>query len=226
MSTGLTAPTLTNAYVRAVWGEMTPNVRPTLILRSEALDAAVGARVTLACETFQHTGSFKYRAAYNLLRSVPNELIVTASSGNFGQAAALAARQLGKACTVVMPATSSKVKVDAVRAQHAEVDLVDTAVVSRMARVGQLMEANPGAFYAPAYDDTRVVAGNSTLGREILDGQRDLDLVVAPVGGGGLISGIVTSRDVLGASVSIVGAEPLLGNDAARSFHAGSLMAN
>src|SRR3990167_3468985 len=177
MSTGLTAPTLTNAYVRAVWGEMPPSVRPTLILRSEALDAAVGARVTLACETFQHTGSFKYRAAYNLLRSVPNELIVTASSGNFGQAAALAARQLGKACTVVMPATSSKVKIDAVRAQHAEVDLVDTAVVSRMARVGQLMEANPGAFYAPAYDDTRVVAGNSTLGREILDGQRDLDLV-------------------------------------------------
>ncbi|MBI4213636.1 MAG: pyridoxal-phosphate dependent enzyme [Chloroflexi bacterium] len=217
---------LTPDYVRSVWQTMAEHVRPTVLVGSDALDAEVGVEVTLACEMFQHGGSFKYRAAYNLLSSVPHELIVTASSGNFGQAAALAAGQLGKACSVVMPNTSSRVKIDAVRRQGAIVELVDTATTSRMERVQELMEAHPAAFYASAFDDTRVVAGNSTLGREIVDGVPELDVIVAPVGGGGLISGIVTARDVLRSSVAVLGAEPALGNDAARSLQSGSLVAN
>jgi threonine dehydratase len=88
------------------------------------------------------------------------------------------------------------------------------------------MAKKPGSFYAPAYDDTRVVAGNSTLGREILQSAADLDAIVVPVGGGGLISGIITARDVLGSSVAIYGAEPELANDAALSFRSGMLTAN
>src|SRR2546428_4957805 len=160
-------PELTSEYLHAVWEFMAPLLVPTALVRSDALDEAVGAQVTLACETFQRTGSFKFRAAYNLLRSVPNQEIVSASSGNFGQAVALAARLLGKRCTVVMPETSSRVKIAAVRSHGAAVELVDTARVSRMERVRQLMDDLTGSFYAPAYDDTRVVAGNSTLGREI-----------------------------------------------------------
>jgi threonine dehydratase len=219
-------PELTPPYVHSVWEFLTPHVVPTVLVHAAALDDVAGATVTLACETFQRTGSFKFRAAYNLLSSVPETEIVSASSGNFGQAVALAARMLGKGCTVVMPDTSSRVKVEAVRRNSGIVELVDTRAISRMGRVRQLLAEKPGSFYAPAYDDTRVVAGNSTLGREILEACSDLDAVVVPVGGGGLISGIITARDTLGSSIPIYGAEPVLANDAARSFRAGTLIAN
>src|SRR5262245_43040233 len=149
-------PELTPAYLQSVWEFMTPLLVPTTLVRSAALDEVMGMQVTLACETFQRTGSFKFRAAYNLLRSVSSQEIVSASSGNFGQAVALAARLLGRRCTVVMPDTSSRVKIAAVRGHGAQVELVDTAKVSRMERVRQLMDDLPGSFYAPAYDDTRV----------------------------------------------------------------------
>jgi threonine dehydratase len=219
-------PELTADYVRSVWEWLTPYLVPTTLVHAEALDDALGAHVVLACETFQYTGSFKFRAAYNLLRSVPHEHIVSASSGNFGQAVARAVRLLGRRCVVVMPDNSAQVKVDAVRRYGAAVDLVDTTRVSRMERVRQLLAEDPTAFYAPAFDDTRVVAGNSTLGREIFAARPDLEVVLAPVGGGGLISGIITARDVEGRPTSILGAEPALGNDAARSLRAGRLLAN
>jgi threonine dehydratase len=218
--------TLTAEEVRAVWSELTPHLVPTALVHTDALDAAAGARVILVCETFQHTGSFKYRAAYNLLHGVPNQRVVTASSGNFGQALALAARQLGKDAIVVMPDTSSRVKVDAVRRHGAAVDLVDTKQVSRAARVRQLLDQDPTRFYAPAFDDERVVAGNSTLGREVFSSGIEIDDIVVPVGGGGLISGVITARDLLAPGVRITGAEPALGNDAARSLRAGELLAN
>jgi threonine dehydratase len=212
--------------LRAAWALLAERARPTTFVRSEALAEMLGTSVTLACETFQLTGSFKFRGAYNLLSSVPNRRIVSASSGNFGQAVALATRMLGKECTVVMPDTSSKVKIEAVRRNGASVDLVDTKQVPRMERVRQLLAEKDDAFYAPAFDEVRVVAGNSSLGREIFESGLDLDAVIVPVGGGGLISGIITARDSLGSRVPIFGAEPALGNDAARSFHSGKLIAN
>ena len=217
---------LTPDYVRSVWQDLSTVLVPTSLVHSAALDEVIGARVLLACETFQHTGSFKFRAAYNLLRSVPNTRVVTASSGNFGQALALAARQLRKEAIVVMPATSARVKIDAVRRQGATVELVDTTRITRAARVAELLAEDATRFYAPAFDDLRVVAGNSSLGREILEGVSDLQDVVVPVGGGGLISGVITARRVLQSSVAIVGAEPALGNDAARSLQSGELIAN
>src|SRR5262245_301124 len=114
-----TAPVLTREYLHSVWEFMTPLLLPTSLLHTDALDAALGAHVTLASETVQRTGSFKFRAAYNLLRSVPNEEIVSASSGNFGQGVALAAKLLKRRCTVVMPDTSSRVKIAAVRSHGA-----------------------------------------------------------------------------------------------------------
>src|SRR5207237_10474129 len=136
-------------YVRAVWGTLSAYVMPTLLVHSEALDGAIGTHVTLACETFQRTGSFKFRGAYNLLRSVPNERIVSASSGNFGQAAALASAMLGRRCTVVMPSTSARVKIEAVQRSGASVDIIDTTKVRRLDRVQQLLDEQPGACYAP-----------------------------------------------------------------------------
>lgn len=220
------SPELTPQYVRSVWAALAPYLVPTLLVHSPALDEVVGAHVTLACETLQHTGSFKFRGAYNLLRSVSAERIVSASSGNFGQAVALAAQMLGKDCLVVMPDSSSRVKIEAVRRNGAAVELIDTGRISRIQRVRQLLQEDPRRFYAPPFDDTRVVAGNSTLGREIFLAVMDLDALLVPVGGGGLISGIATARDILGRSPPIFGAEPAIANDAARSLRSGILVAN
>jgi threonine dehydratase len=220
-----TAPELTSDYINSVWETLPRHVRATLLLPAPALSARLGCELTIASETFQHTGSFKFRAAYNLLASVPQQRVVAASSGNFGQAVAYASKLLGKTCTVVMPATSARVKIAAVQGHGGIADLIDTKQVSRAERVEQLLAEQEGAFQAHAYDDYRVVAGNSTLGREIFSAA-DFDVLVVPVGGGGLCSGLIVARDHLHADTEIIGAEPQLANDAARSLRAGRLIAN
>jgi threonine dehydratase len=223
---------LTEEYVRSVWAEMADQVKPTTFHGTFLLDRALGADVTLASETLQITGSFKFRAAFNLIRSVPNDEVVTWSSGNFGQAAAYDCMLLGKKCTVIMPDNASKTKQSAIRAYGAAVELVDVHKVSRAERAVQMMQEKPDAFFAPPYDHYKVVAGNSTLGREIFETlylnkpeDERIEKVICPIGGGGLISGIIVARDILAPEIEIIGAEPLLGNDAAQSLREGRLVA-
>jgi len=220
-----TAPELTGAYISSVWETLPRYLRPVLLLSSPVLSAQLGCDLLIATETFQHTGSFKFRAAYNLLSSIPQRSVVAASSGNFGQAVAYASKLLGKTSTVVMPQTSAQVKVAAVRSYGGIADLIDVHQVSRADRVKQLLEQQPEAFQAQAYDDYRVVAGNSTLGKDILT-VANVDVILVPVGGGGLSSGVVVARDHLSAKTEIIGAEPLPGNDAARSLRTGQLVHN
>ncbi len=225
MHTHTTSPDLTPSYIEHVWETLPRHIRPTFLLHNEALSALCSCDVTLASETFQYTGSFKFRAAYNLLSSVPQTQVVAASSGNFGQAVAYASKLLGKTCTIVMPSTSAQVKIVAVRSYGGNVDLINVREVSRAARAAQLIQNNSDAFLAQAFDDYRVVAGNSTLGKEVLHGS-DFDVLVVPIGGGGLSSGLVIARDYMKSRVEIIGAEPLPGNDAARSLQSGSLVSN
>jgi threonine dehydratase len=199
-------------------------IRPTTFIESSKLRDHLGLDITIAAETFQHTGSFKFRAAYNLALNVPSDEIITASSGNFGQALGYACKLLGKQCTVVMPATSAQVKIDAVRGFGATVDLIDTKTVSRSERVMQLAQEMSDPYVASAYDDQLVIDGNATLGAEIA--ARNFDSVIVPVGGGGLISGTLTALSRIESTTEVYGAEPLLGNDAARSFREGYLVAN
>jgi threonine dehydratase len=199
-------------------------IRPTTLIRSTKLNEYLGRDVTIATETFQHTGSFKFRAAYNLALNLPNQEILTASSGNFGQALAYACKLLEKQCTVVMPATSAQVKIEAVRSYGAVVDLVDTTKVGRNERVAELAGQMPDAYFASAYDDQLVIDGNASLGDELAE--KDFDLIISPVGGGGLSSGILTGLRRSGSKAEVYGAEPLLGNDAARSLAAGKLIRN
>ncbi len=199
-------------------------IRPTTFIESEKLKSFLDVDLTIASETFQHTGSFKFRAAYNLALNVENDEILTASSGNFGQALAYACKLLNKKCTVVMPETSAKVKIEAVRSYGATVDLVDTKKVGRQERVAQLAAEMPDAYVASAYDDLFVIEGNSTLGDEI--SQKDFDVVLSPIGGGGLISGISKGLCRNSHQAELIGAEPLLGNDAARSLKAGKIIRN
>ncbi len=200
-------------------------IRPTTFIESDKLKKHLGLEVTIASETFQITGSFKFRAAYNLALNVPNEEIVTASSGNFGQGLACACQILGKKCVVVMPETSAKVKIEAVKSYGATVDLIDTKKVKREVRVQQILETMPNAYRASAYDDTFVIDGNGTLGKEIVN-YKDFDAIIVPVGGGGLSAGIIKGLCEIGNPTRVYGAEPLLGNDASRSLQAGEIVAH
>jgi threonine dehydratase len=200
--------------------------RRTTLLEAPRLSQRLGVEVTLASETFQHTGSFKFRAAYSVASQVPNEMIVTASSGNYGQALAYACRLVGKKCLVVMPAQSAKVKIEAVREYGAEVDLTDVRVKSRLERLREVAAEHPEAYVSSPYDDELVIDGNATLGEELAAVEPALNVVVAPVGGGGLSSGLVTGIRRAGKKIEVVAAEPLLANDAARSLRAGELLRN
>jgi threonine dehydratase len=217
--------------------------RPTTIVRSVRLSERLDATIAIASEAFQWTGSFKFRAASNVVRSVPHPAIITASSGNFGQAMAYACRLAGKRCTVVMPANSAQVKIAAVRDYGARVDLVDTATVRREDRVAELAAADPSAYVASAYDDVLVIQGNASLGRELAamnaqaksaphhgaGGSGDpgpFDAIIAPVGGGGLAAGILTGLREAGDATPVWGAEPAIANDLVQSLAAGTIIAH
>jgi threonine dehydratase len=201
-------------------------VRATTFIEAPRLSKRLGVDLTIASETFQYTGSFKFRAAYNVASRVPQQKIIAASSGNFGQAMAYACSLLNKNCTIVMPSISARVKIDAVREYGGEVDLIDVSIKSRAARVEELARETPDAYVASAYDDSLVIEGNASLGRELATSRRDFQTIVAPVGGGGLTSGIIEGVRQSGRTIAVVGAEPLLANDAARSLRAGQIMTN
>lgn len=199
-------------------------IRPITLVESSKLRDYLKADVTIATETFQHTGSFKFRAAYNVVLNSPNDEFIGVSSGNFGQALAYACKVLDRKCTVIMPNTSARVKIDAVRDFGAVADLIDVNVISRNDRLEQLAAERPDAYLASAFDDELVIEGNSTLADELLE--MDIDAVIVPVGGGGLIAGTVKSIKRNGASTEVYGVEPLMANDAARSLRAGKIIAN
>jgi threonine dehydratase len=205
-----------------------PLVRPTTLIEAPRLSSRLGVEMFVASETFQHTGSFKFRAAYNVASKVPQTRIIAASSGNFGQAIACACRLLGKSCTVVMPNNSAQVKVDAVREFGGVVDLIDVREISRQQRVQNLAKADPDAYVASAYDDPLVIEGNATLGAELAAFDRPMDIVIAPIGGGGLTAGLIQGlragrrREM----PQVFAVEPQLANDAARSLRAGRIIAN
>jgi len=208
------------------WEPLEAAVRKTTIIESRRLSKALGARIVLASETFQHTGSFKFRAAYNVVTRAEADLFLTASSGNFGQALAYACQLQQKSCIVVMPETSARVKVEAVRGYGGKVELINVAVKSRWDRVWELAKEHPEAYVASPYDDPWVIEGNSSLGRELAALDYDFDSVVVPVGGGGLASGVIEGLHKARKSVAVIGAEPLMANDAARSLKAGRIVSN
>ena len=203
-----------------------PLPRPTTVVHAPRLSERLGAEVTLVSETFQETGSFKFRAAWNLVRSAPHRLFLTVSSGNFGQALARAAALAGKRAIVAMPGGSAAVKVDAVRHWGATVELLDPARESRSEGLARLAREHPEGYVASPYDDALVIAGNASLGREIAALGIPFEAVVVPVGGGGLASGIATGLADAGAHPALWGAEPLVANDAARSLRSGRVERN
>jgi threonine dehydratase len=147
--------------------------------------------------------------------------LLGSSSGNFGQALAFACQQLNKQCTVVVPKGATAVKVDAIKEFGAHVDLIDLRKVSRESRVLELAKQYPDAYVASGFDDDLMIAGNSTIGRELAALAGRVDAIIVPISGGGLASGIVIGLREARANIPVIGAEPLLANHVTRSMRAG-----
>jgi len=206
-----TAPTIQD--IREARERLKPHVRHTPLLRAERIDEAAGCQVYLKPEMLQITGAFKIRGAFNKALSLSRQEIangvIATSSGNHAQGLAYAARTLGVKAILVVPVTTPKIKIANTRALGAEVVLFDGDTAARWARVYELAEEKNYAV-VHAFEDPLVMAGQGTIGCEILEDLEDVDTVIVPMGGGGLISGIATAIKETKPSVRVVGAEPAL----------------
>jgi threonine dehydratase len=177
-------------------------------------------------ENLQPIGSFKLRGAYNKISSLtPEERkrgVIAHSSGNHAQGVAFAARALGVKATIVMPSTAPKVKLDGTRALGAEIVLVGPASQDRIKKA-EALEQERGLIPVPPYNDEKIIAGQGTMGLEILEDMPDVELVLVPVGGGGIISGISTAIKESGSKAKVIGVEPEFAADAQASLRSGKI---
>jgi threonine dehydratase len=196
----------------------------TPVIRSRTLDALVGGQVFLKAENLQRIGAFKFRGAYNAISRLPAEQlargIATYSSGNHAQAVALSARELGSSAVIVMPEDTPKSKLDAVAGYGAEIIHYDRYTQDRE-EIGRALAAERGLALIPPYEHLDVIAGQGTAALELLEEVGDLDALVVPVGGGGLIAGSATAAKGLQPGIRVVGVEPEAGDDTRRSLAAG-----
>ena len=209
--------------IRAAAGRLAGKVHRTPVLSATALGDRAGVRLHLKCENFQKTGSFKPRGALNKVLSLPPEErargLVTVSAGNHAQALAWAARIAGAACTVVMPSGAPQSKIDATRGYGAEIVLHDdrATLFDRLAEVRD----SRGLAFVPPFDDADIIAGAATVGLEILEDLPDVDVVVVPVGGGGVLAGIASAVKQVRPAVRVVGVELAEGPGLAPALAAG-----
>jgi len=183
----------------------------TPLLPAEALSDATGAQVRLKCENLQRAGSFKIRGAHNFVSQLSDEQvssgIVTYSSGNHAQAVALAGKLRGVPVVVVMPTTAPKVKRDGTERLGAEIEYEGTTSIERMVRAEAIAEER-GLVIVPPFDHRHIIAGQGTVGLEIAHEWPDVDLVLVPIGGGGLASGVAASVKRLIPGAQVIGVEP------------------
>ncbi len=195
-------------------------VHRTPILTSETLDRLSGKRLFFKCENLQKIGAFKYRGATNAVRKLTEAEaargVVTHSSGNHAQALALAARVRGIPAYIVMPRTAPAVKKAAVEGYGGVVTLCEPNLAAREEAAATLV-AETGATLIPPFDHPDVIAGQGTVALELLEEVPDLDVIITPVGGGGLLSGCAITARAMKPGIRIIGAEPLGADDAARS---------
>ena len=197
----------------------------TPVLTSRTLDGQAGGSVFVKAECFQRGGAFKFRGAYNKIASIPAQErahgVLAYSSGNHAQAVAIAARLLDTRATIVMPEDAPPAKLDATRGYGAEIVSYDRWTDNRE-EIGSRLAQERGLELVRPYDDPLVMAGQGTAALELLDDVPDLDVIVTPVGGGGLIAGTATTAKALRAGIRVVGVEPEAGDDTARSLAAGA----
>ena len=213
--------------VRAAAARIAPYVHRTPVMHSSAIDEMVGASLHFKCENLQKIGAFKFRGACNTLLSLDDAEIAngiaTHSSGNHGAAVALAAKLKGTSSVVVMPSNTSAVKLAAVAHYGARIVYCEPNEESRTRTLEDVLEAEGRTLVHP-FDDPRVIAGQGTAALELLEQVSDLDVVMTPVGGGGLLSGTATTLAALAPQIRIIAAEPAAADDTYRSMRAGHVV--
>jgi threo-3-hydroxy-L-aspartate ammonia-lyase len=196
----------------------------TPVLTSRTLDERTGARVHVKAECFQRGGAFKFRGAYNKISCLDEAAlqrgVLAYSSGNHAQAVAIAASLLGTRATIVMPEDAPAAKLDATRGYGADVVAYDRWTESRE-EIGAELASARGLELVKPYDDPLVMAGQGTVALELLEQAPELDLLLVPVSGGGLIAGCATAAKALGSGIRVVGVEPGAGDDTRRSLASG-----
>jgi threonine dehydratase len=215
------------ADVRAAAGRLRGTIHRTPLSASRSISERAGVEVRLKCENLQRAGSFKIRGAMNALLQIPESDrkrgVVAFSSGNHAQGVALAARTLGIPATIVMPENSVQMKVEATKAYGAE---VVTAGVTSATRdnVAREIAQKTGASVIPPFDDERIIAGQGTVGLEIVEEWPEVTSILTPLGGGGLLAGTALAATSLKPDIEVYGIEPAAGNDGEQSFRAGRIV--
>jgi threonine dehydratase len=206
-----------------------PYIHRTPVLTSSYLNDLTGAELFFKCENFQKAGAFKVRGACNAVFGLSDEMaakgVCTHSSGNHALSLSYAAGRRGIPCNVVMPRTAPQAKKDAVRGYGGVITECEPSTSSREAVFAEVQARTGGEFVHP-YNDPRVIAGQATCSRELLDQVDNLDAIIAPIGGGGMISGTCLTVSNIAPMVQIYAAEPKNADDAARSFKAGHIIAD
>jgi len=206
-----------------------PHIRRTPVLTSDHLDGLAGARLFFKCENFQEPGAFKVRGATNAVFGLDDDQarkgVATHSSGNHASCLSYAAMRRGIPCNVVMPHTAPQAKKDTVRRYGGRITECEPSTTSRETTFARVQEATGGDFVHP-YNDPRVIAGQGTCSREFMEQTDGLDMVVAPIGGGGMVSGTCLTLSSIAPEVAVYAAEPEQADDAARSFRAGRIIAD
>ena len=218
-------PSLTD--IRAAADRIRRHIHRTPVLSCAGIDRLVGARLFFKCENFQKVGAFKIRGATNAVLSLNERAaaagVATHSSGNHAAALALAARLRGVPAYVVMPDTAPQVKKEAVAGYGAKITFCAPTLEAREAGLARIV-ADTGAAFIPPYNDERIIAGQATAALELLADIPDLDLILTPVGGGGLVSGTALTVRGLSPRSRVIAAEPEGADDAYRSFRAGHII--
>ena len=198
----------------------------TPVVTSRTLDERTGARVFLKCENLQRMGAFKFRGAFNTISQLEPAArargVVAYSSGNHAQAVALVARELGIPSVIVMPSTAPRSKLDATRGYGAELMFYDRLGEPREA-LAERLSRERGLTLIPPFNHPEIVAGAATAADELFETVGDLDLLLVPLGGGGLLSGSALAANVRCPGCNVIGVEPAAGDDGARSFRSGRL---
>jgi threonine dehydratase len=219
---------LTAADIRAAAHRIKPLAKRTPVLTSAVFDAEAGPHTFFKCENLQTGGAFKIRGAANLVLSMPKETlahgIVAFSSGNHAQAAAIAAKFVGAPATIVMPEDAPKSKLEATRSHGARIVTYDRMRENREQIANKILEET-GATLVPPFDHLMIMAGQGTTALELLEEAPQLDAIITPVGGGGLLSGCAVMAREISPKIRIFGAEPEDGNDTFLSLLAGHRIA-
>ena len=206
-----------------------PHIHRTPVLTSSFLNALTGAELFFKCENFQKAGAFKVRGASNAVFGLDEETaragVATHSSGNHALSLSYAAGRRGIPCHVVMPKTAPQAKKDAVRGYGGIITECEPSTSSREAVFAEVQQKTGAEFVHP-YNDPRVIAGQGTCSKELMEQTDGLDAVIAPIGGGGMVSGTCLTLSSLAPEVKIYAAEPEQADDAARSFRAGHIIAD